>query len=231
VRNFSEAIFHDSKQLKPLLGTVKKILIQYTEGPLNEKNVLEHYNLFENPVYIYLKGGWILHYPDAQIDVSILPGGIALAPEAMAAVCSVSLTAQTVISVENLTTYHDMEEARAAVIYLGGFHNTPRTIFLRKLYDHEPDARYFHQGDLDPYGFLILENLKEKTGIPFEPMKMDMNTLRQCYERGHYRPLNANDLKTMQKPELAEYRDIFDFMKEHNCKVEQECFEAMKLNL
>ena len=33
----------------------------------------------------------------------------------------------------------------------------------------------------------------------------------------------------MQYPLLNPYREIFDFMKENNCKVEQESFAAMKL--
>jgi hypothetical protein len=85
------------------------------------------------------------------------------------------------------------------------------------------------KGDLDPYGFLILENLKDKTGIPFKPLEMDLNTLRQCHHAGHFRPLDEADRKTITSPTLAEYQPILQYMLQHNCKIEQECFEAMKL--
>ena len=80
------------------------------------------------------------------------------------------------------------------------------------------------------HGFLILENLKQKTGIPFRPLEMDLATLRACFQAGHYRPLTAEDKKAMQSPLLAPYREILDFMLQHNCKVEQESLAAMDLD-
>ena len=100
---------------------------------------------------------------------------------------AVHLQDKTVVSVENLTTYHDTSERSQAVLYLGGFPNSVRANFLRMVYSNEPDANYFHHGDLDPHGFLILENLKQKTGIPFQPMEMDLPTLKDCFTAGHYR--------------------------------------------
>lgn len=45
---------------------------------------------------------------------------------------------------------------------------------------------------------ISVENLKQKTGIPFQPMEMDLSTLRECFTAGHYRPLTAQDRKTRQ---------------------------------
>lgn len=50
-------------------------------------------------------------------------------------------------------------------------------------------------GDLDVYGFLILENLKEKTGIPFKPLMMDVKTLERFYKAGMYKDLTTTDKK------------------------------------
>lgn len=93
----------------------------------------------------------------------------------------------------------------------------------------KPDAIYLHYGDLDPYGFLILENLKQKTGIPFATSGMDLATLQACFQAGHYRPLTAEDRNVLQSPMLCDYREIFAFMQAHNCKAEQESLSAMKL--
>lgn len=132
---------------------------------------------------------------------------------------------------ENLTTYHDAPENNAVVIYLGGFHNSVRTQLLSSIYSQNPHINYFHKGDLDIYGFLILENLKKKTGINFEPYEMDIKTLKQCYYSGFYKPLTKTDVERSQSPLLDKYRDVIDFMLENNCKVEQESLEAMKLNI
>ncbi len=231
VRNFSEAIFHDSKRFQTLQGAVEHILMDYTPDAMDESNILEQYDLYQNPTYVYFKGGWILYAGTCMFDIAALPGGIGLPISALGSITKIQLTGDTVISVENLTTYHDIPEEKGAILYLGGFPNHVRVNFLKLLYQNEPDANYFHQGDLDPYGFLILENLCSRTQIPFKPLEMDLQTLQQCFIKGHYRPLDAQDKKIMQYPLLTSYSEIFDFMRQHNCKVEQESFEAMQLNL
>lgn len=229
VRNFSEAVFHDSKHFQSISGIIRSILSDLTDQPVEKKQILEYYNLLENPTYLYLKGGWVLEFPDSRIRIADLPGGIGLTSDGLSAVRSVNLEVQTVITVENLTTYHDTPPEGCAVLYLGGFPNSARARFLRMAYTSRPDANYLHHGDLDPYGFLILENLKQKTGIHFVPTEMDLATLQACFRAGYYRPLTAEDQRVMKSPMLRAYQEIFDFMQKYNCKVEQESFAAMKL--
>ena len=229
VRNFSEAVFHDSKHFHSISGIIRSILSDLTDQPVEKKQILEYYNLLENPTYLYLKGGWILEFPDSCIRVTDLPGGIGLTSDGLSAIRSVLLEPRTVITVENLTTYHDIPSDDRAVLYLGGFPNSARASFLRMVYASKPDAVYLHYGDLDPYGLLILENLKQKTGIPFAASGMDLATLQACFQAGHYRPLTAEDRKVMQSPMLCAYREIFAFMQANNCKAEQESLSAMKL--
>lgn len=229
VRNFSEAVFHDSKHFQSIAGIVRNILSDLTDQPVEKKQILEYYNLLENPTYLYLKGNWVLEFPGSRIRIVDLPGGIGLTSDGLSAIQSVQLEAQTVVTVENLTTYHDTPSEGQAVLYLGGFPNSARASFLRMAYTSKPDAIYLHHGDLDPYGFLILENLKQKTGIPFRSVEMDLATLQSCFQAGHYRSLTTEDRKAMKSPMLCAYQEIFDFMLEHNCKVEQESLAAMKL--
>lgn len=230
-RNFSEMVFHDSKRLQRILNPLSKILLDYGNQACPEENILAQYNLINNPGYVHIKGDWQIWCRDRSIPVNVFRGGIAISSDALDDIERIAVPSGTVISVENLTTFHDTKETQGAIIYLGGFLNTVRTNFLKKLYMYEPKATYFHKGDLDPYGFLILENLKEKTGIPFEPLEMDLETLRVCYQSGHFRPLEAADKKTLALPVLREYDQILKYMLENNCKIEQECFEAMKLEL
>lgn len=228
-RNFSEMVFHDSKRLQSILNPISKILLEYGNQACQEENVLAQYNLISNPGYVHIKGDWQIWCRDRYIPVNVFRGGIAISSDALDDIEHIAVPSGTIISVENLTTYHDTQETQGAIIYLGGFLNTVRTNLLKKLYIFEPRANYLHKGDLDPYGFLILENLKEKTGIPFKPLEMDLETLRACHQSGYFRPLEAADRKTITSPVLREYEPILQYMLEHNCKIEQECFEAMKL--
>ena len=70
-----------------------------------------------------------------------------------------------------LRARQQFNEEDAVHIYLGGYHNHTKQILLEKIYTDNKSCEYFHQGDLDVYGFLILENLKEKTGIQFAGFK------------------------------------------------------------
>lgn len=231
LRNFSEAVFHDSKLFQKIQGPIERILMCYSTELTEQQTVLEQYNLFENPAYIMVKGQLKLHYGNREIDVSVVPDGLAVPSASLKEISRVEVLADTLVSVENLTTYHDVSQERRVVLYLGGFHNAARTYLLQKIFQDNTNVNYYHKGDLDPYGFLILENLKRKTGIPFHPLEMDMDTLKRCYEAGHYRPLDAADEKAMTSALLAPYSDIMQFMRLHHCKIEQECFEAMKLGI
>lgn len=229
IRNFSEMVFHDSKRLQSILNPITRILLDYGDGVGQKETVLAQYNLISNPGYVYIKGDWQIWCRGQCISTDMFRGGIAISSDTLDEIEQIHVPSGRVISVENLTTYHDTKESQGAIIYLGGFLNTVRTNLLKKLYELEPGAGYFHKGDLDPYGFLILENLKDKTGIPFVPLEMDLNTLRQCHCAGHFRPLDEADRKAIMSPKLIEYQPILQYMLQHNCKIEQECFEAMKL--
>ena len=229
MRNFSEAVFHDSKHFHSISGIIRSILSDLTDQPVEKKQILEYYNLFGKSNLPLFERRLDIGVSDSCIRVTDLPGGIGLTSDGLSAIRSVLLEPRTVITVENLTTYHDIPSDDRAVLYLGGFPNSARASFLRMVYASKPDAVYLHYGDLDPYGLLILENLKQKTGIPFAASGMDLATLQACFQAGHYRPLTAEDRKVMQSPMLCAYREIFAFMQAHNCKAEQESLSAMKL--
>lgn len=99
-----------------------------------------------------------------------MPDGIALSNTSLEKIKEVIIKANKTITVENLTTYHDSDEDDAVHIYLGGYHNYSKQVLLEKIYADNKSRNYFHKGDLDVYGFLILENLKEKTSILFAPL-------------------------------------------------------------
>lgn len=229
IRNFSELVFHDSKRLQAILSPLTNILVDFGDCSGQKETVLAEYNLINNPGYVYIKGDWLITCNGRELDVRSFEGGIAVSSEALDGIEQMKVPGGKVVSVENLTTFHDTRENQGAILYLGGFMNTVRANFLKHLYACEPNAQYFHKGDLDPYGFLILENLKEKTGIPFLPMEMDLETLKLCHRSGHYRPLDDTDKKALASNKLSGYQPVLQYMVEHNCKIEQECFEAMRI--
>lgn len=233
IRNFSTALFKDSKRFqREYRSTIENILFDYTDDVVEKDDILGYYNLYENPTYVLIKGNARICFDESAIELSEMPGGIALSNGSLAGIHKISVKADKVITVENLTTYHDCDEQDAVYIYLGGYHNTSKQKLLELIYENNGDKEYYHEGDLDVYGFLILENLISKTQIPFKPLLMDVETIERFYRAGLYKTLTARDRKMIDSKkdgQLSAYKDVLEYMLENNCKVEQESIKAVEL--
>ena len=233
IRNFSTALFKDSKRFqREYRSTIENILFDYTDDVVEKDDILGYYNLYENPTYVLIKGNARICFDESAIELSEMPGGIALSNGSLAGIHKISVKADKVITVENLTTYHDCDEQDAVYIYLGGYHNTSKQKLLELIYENNGDKEYYHEGDLDVYGFLILENLISKTQIPFKPLLMDVETIERFYRAGLYKTLTARDRKMIDSKkdgQLSAYKDVLEYMLEYNCKVEQESIKAVGL--
>ena len=233
IRNFSTALFKDSKRFqREYRSTIESILFDYTDDVVEKDDILGYYNLYENPTYVLIKGNARICFDESAIELSEMPGGIALSNGSLAGIHKISVKTDKVITVENLTTYHDCDEPDAVYIYLGGYHNTSKQKLLELIYENNGDKEYYHEGDLDVYGFLILENLISKTQIPFKPLLMDVETIERFYRAGLYKTLTARDRKMIDSKkdgQLSAYKDVLEYMLEYNCKVEQESIKAVRL--
>ncbi len=233
IRNFSTALFKDSKKFqREYRSTIESILFDYTDDVVEKGDILGYYNLYENPTYVLIKGNARICFAESAIELSEMPGGIALSNGSLAGIQKISVKADKVITVENLTTFHDCDESDAVYIYLGGYHNTSKQKLLELIYENNRDREYCHEGDLDVYGFLILKNLIAKTQIPFKPLLMDKATIERFYRAGLYKNLTARDRKVIESKkdgQLSAYKDVLDYMLENDCKVEQESIKAVEL--
>ena len=136
IRNFSTAMFKDSKRFqREFKSTVESILFDYTDEIVEKDKILEYYNLYENPTYVYIKGDIAIKFEDSVIYVREINGGIALSNSALEKIKEIKVIAKSVITVENLTTYHDEDEKDSVYIYLGGYHNKSKQVVLKKIYD------------------------------------------------------------------------------------------------
>jgi len=65
--------------------------------------------------------------------------------------------------------------------------------------------------------------------IPFKPLEMDIEMLKKFYPFGLYKKLTSADKKAMKLNNLLKYKDVFDFMILHDCKIEQESVKELML--
>lgn len=227
IRDFSMKVFGDSKRTEQLEGKVQALLYQY--GKFQEKtSVLEECGIVHTPTYVMVKGNGRLSLGGQLIDLFRLKGDIALSTTSLKELEMVQVCGSRVVTVENLTSFHDYCEKADFVVYLGGFHNRTKQQFLIQLYEQNPDKEYRHFGDIDAGGFYILENLKQKTGINFQRLYMNIETLKKYMEM--WKPLTGNDIKRLEILEkklsadikTEDYREVIKYMLENGCKLEQE---------
>ena len=92
--------------------------------------------------------------------------------------------------------------------------------------DQLVDSFGSHFGDIDPDGFYILDNLRNKTGIDFKPYCMDVENLEKY--RNYAKPFESNDFKKAESLIAAKkYVNITTFMLNNKIKLEQEIISWM----
>ena len=180
-------------------------------------------NIVKNPGHVFFKGAGIISLSGQVLDLSALSGDISVSSVMLRDIDHITVTGNKVTTIENLTTFDTYIPKDEFVIYLGGYHNTARREFIRKLYDQNPDKKYYHYGDIDAGGFYILLHLRDKTGIQFEPLHMDVATLMKKKE--FTKKLTENDEKRLRSLLGGEFDEVISYMLEHNCKLEQEALD------
>lgn len=190
--------------------------------------ILAEYGIYHTPNYVHLKGQLSFRIYETEFDLANLKQGIGISGEDLSAIRFCEMSAiKRVITIENLTTFFRWEEPESLIIYLGGYHNAVRRALLKAVYEALPDAEYYHFGDIDAGGFEIYRDLCQKTGIPFEMYRMNLDTLKAYQEYG--RELTENDRIRLRKilernaGETEEICEVIRYMLEWNVKLEQEC--------
>lgn len=230
-RELSIAVLHDSKLWeKKYKSRVCKILIE--KGNFSEliqnsdekeinKIILEQFNIFDNPTYVYFKGDAAIHFSDGNIINVTFENPIALSSVSLGNIKNVEIRKSKVMTVENLTSFNRIKQEANCYIYLSGYHNSAKQDFLKLIYEHNKNKDYYHFGDIDPDGFFILENLKAKTNIPFKSYKMSVQELKQY--SAYTKSLEQNDIiKANSLISKGLYLDEMNHMLKNNCKLEQE---------
>ncbi len=218
-RDFSVRIFKDSKMFERIRSKVENLLFEYGDFP--EKNqLLKNLNLVKNPTYVNFKGAGSLDLSGQTIDLSKLRSDLAISSSMLPDIDNIKITGRAVITIENLTSFHTTDCSDMFVIYLGGFHNSIRREFIKKIFQQNPGVCFYHFGDIDAGGFYILEHLKRQTGIEFQPYKMDLETLKEYQE--YSKKLTDHDRDRLIKLRESQFKEVISYMLENDCKLEQE---------
>ena len=225
IREFSIEHFQDSKYFEQIKNQVAKIFRRFHSeyASMETAEILAEYGIYHTPNYVYFKGDIAIEIDGEHIKLQTLNQGLGISGEDLCKVIFSDLSRiKQVITIENLTTFFRWQEPESLIIYLGGYHNGIRRTLLKKIYQELPRISYYHFGDIDAGGFSILNDLRNKAGIPFQMYRMDIETLK--YYEKYGKALTESDrirLKEMEKDE--ELQEVVSYMLLHNVKLEQEC--------
>ncbi len=219
VRDFSIRVFKDTKVFERIAAKTVNLLYEYGEFPTKER-LLGELNIVRNPTYINFKGSGSITLEGQLIDLTKLSGDIAISSSMLSSIDKISVIGNAVITIENLTSYHTFNDKDMFAIYLGGYHNSIRREFIRKIHQQNLNIDFYHFGDIDAGGFYILEHLRKKTGVAFKPYKMDVETLKRHSK--YTKSLTDNDINRLRSLINSKYDSVIRYMLENNCKLEQE---------
>lgn len=195
-------------------------LVGIDDAREQEKVILEEFNIYTNPSYVYLKGKITLCL-EAGKTIQIDSAPMALSSDLIKKIMSINVEGENIVTVENLTSFHRVNDENHVYIYLAGYHNSEKQALLRRINKENPQKKWYHFGDIDPDGFYILEHLRKGTGIDFEPFRMSVNELKKYVQ--HCKELSDKDkVKADNLISRRRYVETLQYMLDNNCKLEQE---------
>lgn len=236
-RELSIAVLGDSKLWKEKYRSkVCRLLKNYgdfddllmgIDDKETEKIILGEYHVVSNPSYIYFKGNAELLFKDREMLRINLDRPVAFTEKTIENIESIKIWNKKVVTVENLASFNRLGREDSFYIFLSGYHNQLKQKLLCRIYKENKRIEWHHFGDIDPDGFYIMEHLKNGTGIPFEPMNMDVSHLKK-YD-AYAKPLEENDIRKA-KSLLNEhkYSQIMEYMLKEGKKLEQEIISWME---
>ena len=192
----------------------------------SERILLAEFHIYPNPSYVYWKGNAEIAFDNGE-TLRVTPRmPLAFSAETLKHVKSLRVLDARVMTIENLTSFNRMEEEDTFMIFLSGYHNSVKQRLIRGVCDANPGLEWVHFGDIDPDGFYIIENLRRGTGIDFQPVYMDVDTLKQYH--AYTKPLTERDVrKARALAESGRYQDVMEELLRGRRKLEQEIVSWM----
>jgi hypothetical protein len=253
-RVFSVRVFNDSKRfevIKNQLATLARLgNAEWKRIPAQE--VLRELNLVANPSYIHFSGNWQLITDNGEIlNLSGFTPSIGIPAAQTSALQSVR--ADSVLCIENLTTFHqctqagnvNKDEGKHAQADNGTLaissrseaertqhallctYGNPSPAIRRVLRLLPQTTSIYLWSDLDYGGFNILSQLRRTVNEQIQTFLMDIETLESNIPRA--RPLTASDRRNLKRlllhPDLCDVRPVIEHLLKRGLKLEQEGVE------
>jgi Uncharacterized protein conserved in bacteria C-term(DUF2220) len=204
VRTVSAALFKNSKRLEELEQWLDILTAEDLQGlrrPAGE--VFAGLGLVKHPPAVYLSGCAEMELADG-LRLQVPSPFVALAPKSVVRVLPAQ-SVHTVLTVENLTVFHELAAGRAGsleahlVLFTAGMPAPSFMAFYDRLLQQLGDRHLYHWGDIDPGGFRIAACLARATarvGCRLSLWQMDSSRFEPDLA---YRRLSRTDISEMRR--------------------------------
>lgn len=240
-RTLSVRLFNDSKRLEALRPQLLTVLRNFSPhaatASIDEWELLRAHHLHRPQVLTMLAGPLVLRQlvdkAGTLLDLTPWASGLGLPDELLRNVEIVGCPARAILTIENLTSYHELllnRPPNLLVIYSGGFPHPTLLTLLRKLQAACPALPLYHWGDIDLGGLRILLHLRQHLEM-VDSLAMHSHALAGA--EAHTRPLSEYERSQLrllaQEPLLADCGEIIEAMLRQDQKLEQEALEIEKV--
>lgn len=224
-RIFCAKLFSDSKKFNNLRSKISKIIRDFSDEPFDEdEDVIANMGVIKNTAYAFIKGDLIVKVNNQIINLKEYREPLALSDCSIKAIEIKNAGANSLYTIENLTSFDIFNKKDSVVVYLGGFHNAVKRELIKKIHQAMPNITYYHYGDIDAGGFYILNHLRKKTGIKFNSFMMGIDELERF--RDNCKKLTESDRKRLslmlENADFNEFKETITYMLNNNIKLEQE---------
>ncbi len=238
-RVFSVRVFNDTKRFEAIKSHI--VSLARLGNPewkrISTEEVLRELNLVANPNYIHLSGNWQITTGNGEIlNLSGFTPSIGF-PAAQTSTLQ-SVRAESVLCIENLTTFHQQVDRYIGKHVNYGARNKHHAVIctygnpspaIRRILRLLPKTTPIYLwSDLDYGGFNILSQLRRTVDEEIQPYLMDIDTIEASIPRA--RPLTTSDKNNLKRlslhPELRDVRPVIEHMLKRGVKLEQEGVEG-----
>jgi hypothetical protein len=228
LRRESVRIFGDSKRLEALTPWLELLLTgELTPSGLDDAQIWSALGLRREPQPVLVAGHGIVVLADASIALCHPYLGLPVD-----AVRSIQTRARYVLTIENLTSFHDAARALpdrdGLLIYTGGMPSPAWRHFFERLLESLPaQTVLYHWGDIDEGGFRIAAHIAAiaaRYDRSIHPWLMSPQDIERS-DRPAQQPSHACLLKMVDWAERAGWQQIASALIQDPIRVEQEAVD------
>lgn len=208
IRRMSARLGFDTKRLEAITPALDLLTaVDIGALPKERDELFAELGLVKHPSPVMVAGCLSVEMNNKE-KVSIPAPYLGIPPNSVIDI-KVSSNCQSILSVENLTTFHELTQLRhpnIILIYSNGMPSPSWKQFYGMLIHNAPlDCQLYHWGDVDAGGYRISKNISEVAKLAGRKIKlhrMNPDTLPLKY---HLRKLDSKELLEMQK--IAKFCD------------------------